>query len=62
MKSQYNSYAIGHVPTFDPCDECLLKTVCEEQCKDKFLYDKNNKTPKPIKIKITKKRKRKSKT
>lgn len=54
-----NSYTIGDIPVSDPCEKCILKSNCSEECRDKFLFDKHNIKPKPISLRIKKKRKKK---
>ena len=50
-------YTIGKSPVIDPCINCVISMMCSEKCDPKLLYDRDNKKPKPIKMKIRKKRK-----
>lgn len=54
-----HSYAIGDVPTFNPCNDCIVKMICNSICNKKILFDKNNKKPPIIQLKSKRRRKRK---
>ena len=54
-------YLIGDVPTFDPCDKCLIKEICSKICEAKVLFDRKNVVQdNTIRIKRPKRRKKKN--
>jgi len=53
-------FALGPISNFDPCDECLLKPVCTEECVKKFRYEGNRRVEHEIvRLKSVKKNRRK---
>jgi len=54
-----NPYSIGPVPTFDPCEKCLIKVCCSETCDGKFRWNMANVKPSAIRIRIGRKRRKK---
>jgi len=33
-------FTVGKVPFNDPCDLCLLRSICSERCTEKIMFDR----------------------
>jgi len=61
------AYLVGDAPVFDPCEKCIVTMTCDEYCKEKLLWNKENadQTSPPVRsktgsIKVNTKKRRKS--
>ncbi len=54
-----SGFIIGASPIFNPCDECLVKITCNQNCDDKILFELNKKRKNPpLKLKFKRKNKK----
>ena len=53
-----NPYSIGETPNLNPCEKCLIKACCSEQCDDRLRWNMANVKPPSIKIRLSKRKKR----
>jgi len=54
-----NPYSIGETPNLNPCERCIVKVNCSEQCDDRLRWFLKNQKSKPITIRLKQKRRKK---
>ncbi len=52
-------YVIGDIPNFNPCDKCILKVKCSDNCDEKLLYLRYKKKSEKVIIRLSKRRRKK---
>jgi hypothetical protein len=55
-----NPYSIGEIPNFNPCEKCIIKVNCSEECDDKLRWNIKvlNRKPSSVKIKLRRRKKK----